>query len=134
MKFTVIPEEIADKRIIVVDDSIVRGNVAARIVYLLKDAGAREVHFRITSPPVRFGCWYGIDTYRIEDELIAKNTPDIKEIVRKINEEIQMRYGCTFILDSLGYLSLEGMESTWKEAGLTEGRCNACWTGNYPVQ
>lgn len=132
MKLAVIPEFVQGKSILVGDDSIVRGTVSARIVYLLKDAGAREVHLRSSSPPVRHGCWYGIDTFRIEKELIAKDTPDLPTIIQKINQEIMLHYGCNYTLDSLGYISLEGMESVWRREGITEGLCNACWTGNYP--
>lgn len=132
MKLTVIPEFLEGKNIVVVDDSVVRGNVISRIVYLLKDAGAREVHFRVSSPPVIHGCWYGIDTYRIEDELIARQSKDINEIIRRINQQVLLQYGCSYTLDSLSYISLEGMEKTWKQEGIREGLCNACWTGNYP--
>lgn len=130
-KLVAISEFVVDKVVVVVDDSIVRGNVSPRVAHMLKKAGAREVHMRVSSPPIRFGCWYGIDTYRIEKELIAKDLPDVELIRLKINDVIQQRYGERFILDSLDYLSLEGMKSTWRGK---EGLCDACWTGNYPVK
>ena len=117
-----------------VDDSIIRANVVIRIVYILKKSGATEIHFRSASPPTRYGCWYGIDTNRIEDELIAKKTESIAEIKRLIDERIVLEYGCNYSLDSLDYISLEGMEQVWRNAGITEGLCNACWTGKYPVK
>lgn len=129
-KFSTIPKFAAGKKIIIVDDSLVRGTVAPHIVYLLKEIGAQEVHIRISCPPQRYGCWYGIDTYRIEKELIARGTTEEDEIRRKINQIIVNEYMRTHILDSLHYLSLQGMESVW---GGEQGLCNACWTGNYPV-
>lgn len=138
-KLVVIPELVRKKTVVVVDDSNVRGNVATRVVYLLKEAGAAEVHLRVSSPPVRFGCWYGIDTYRIEDELIARNSPPteannfspFESIRQAIGRSILKRYGKNYLPDSLHYLSLEGMKSTWKGK---EGLCDACWTGKYPVE
>lgn len=130
-KLSVIPEFLSEKIIVVVDDSIVRGNVTPRVVYLLKNAGAKEVHMRISSPPTRFGCTYGIDTFRIENELIARGIDAVEDIRKKINALIRERYKTPHELDSLGYLSLEGMKSTWKGK---EGLCDACWTGNYPVK
>ena len=128
-KLQVVPECVRGKRIIVVDDSIVRGNVAPRVVHLLKQAGAEEVHFRVASPPIRHGCRYGIDTYRIEHELIARRFPTVPDIIQEINRETSERYGA-YTLDSLEYLSLEGMKQVWRGK---EQLCTACWTGNYPV-
>ena len=129
-KLKVIPEFVKGKRIVVVDDSLVRGTVAARLVYILKESGAQEVHIRVASPPTRHGCLYGIDTFRIEDELIARGVDRVEEIRQKINALIFERYGKPYILDSLCYISLAGMQSVWKGK---LGLCDACWTGNYPV-
>lgn len=129
-KLVAIPEFLEGKRIIVVDDSLVRGTVAARLVYILKEGGAREVHMRIASPPTTHGCLYGIDTFRIENELIARGVDMVEGIRQKINALIIERYGKAYILDSLCYISLAGMQSVWKGK---LGLCDACWTGNYPV-
>jgi amidophosphoribosyltransferase len=118
MKLNPLPEAIGGKRLVVVDDSIVRGNTSAKIVQLLREAGAKEVHFRITSPPVRWPCFYGIDTDS-QQQLIAAN-----QEVEKVREYIGA--------DSLAYLSLEGLvEAT----GLAkEDFCAACFDGDYPIR
>jgi amidophosphoribosyltransferase len=116
LKFNPLPENLAGKRVVLVDDSIVRGNTSGPLVRLLRDAGATEVHMRVTCPPIRHPCFMGVDmaTY---DELIAH---------RMTVPEIQKYLGC----DSLGYLSLEGM---MRAIGREEGYCNACFTGVYPI-
>lgn len=116
LKFNPVVENLRDRRVIVVDDSIVRGTTTPRIVQLLRDAGAREVHVRITSPPIKHPCYLGVDmaTY---DELIAANYT-VEEIGKKIGA------------DSLGYLSLDGLiESTERKR---EDMCLGCLTGTYP--
>jgi amidophosphoribosyltransferase len=101
----------------VVDDSIVRGTTMRQIVALLEEAGAREIHLRISSPPVAWPCFYGIDM-ATRDELIAANSTV---------EEIRQTVGAT----SLAYLSLEGLE---RAIGQPAGRqCRACFTGEYPI-
>lgn len=108
---------IAGKRIVVVDDSIVRGNTQRAIVTMLREAGAAEVHVRISSPPVAWPCFYGID-FATRAELIAGSL----EV-----EEIRASIGA----DSLGYISLAGLtEATTLPAG---NLCRACFTGEYPV-
>lgn len=108
------------KRIVLVDDSIVRGSTSKKIVKLLKDAGAKEVHMRISSPPFKFPCYYGIDTPS-RGELIASS--------HNI-EEIRNFLGC----ESLGYLSIEGMLSALKKFQKnSEDFCISCFTGKYPV-
>jgi len=109
--------EVAGKRLVVVDDSIVRGNTTRKIVQMLFDAGAAEVHVRVSSPPVISQCYYGID-FADEDELIA---------ARRSVEQVRERIGAT----SLAYLSLEGLtESTSRpESEL----CRACLTRDYPT-
>ena len=109
---------IEGKRLVVVDDSIVRGNTQRALVRMLREAGAREVHVRIASPPIKWPCFYGID-FATRAELIANGlTP----------EEIAASVGA----DTLGYISLEGMiEAT----GQAEDRlCAACFTGRYPIE
>ncbi len=104
------------KRVVVVDDSIVRGTTSKRIVKMLKSAGATEVHLRISSPPVVSPCFYGIDT-PTKKELIASSHS--KEEIRKYSTA-----------DSLEYLSIEGLKSVVGE----DGYCFACFDGNYPIE
>ena len=116
MKFNALPENLAGKRVVVIDDSIVRGTTSAPLVQLLRDAGAKEVHMRITCPPIAHPCHFGVDMGTYE-ELIAH-----KHGVEELRELI----GC----DSLHFLSLDGM---MKAIGRLEGYCNACFTGEYPI-
>jgi amidophosphoribosyltransferase len=117
LKFNPLSDNLEGRRVVLVDDSIVRGNTSGPIVKLLRDAGAKEVHMRVSSPPIRHPCFLGVDmaTY---PELIAH---------RMSIPEIRAHLG----VDSLAYLSLEGlMRSTGKrEAGF----CQGCFTGHYPV-
>ena len=115
LKLSPVRHLLEGKRIAVVDDSIVRGTTSRKIVKILRDAGAREVHLRISSPPTRWPCFYGIDTPR-RTELIA-SSHSIEEIARYITP------------DSLSYISLEGLH----RAVGGEGHCNACFSGDYPV-
>jgi amidophosphoribosyltransferase len=116
-KLSVLPETVAGRRVVVVDDSIVRGNTARKRVALLRACGATEVHVRISCPPTRFPCFYGID-FATAEELIAAG----REV-----EEIRAWIGA----DSLGYLSAEGLLEPFGAEG--ENFCRACMTGNYPV-
>ncbi|MCL0078196.1 amidophosphoribosyltransferase [Dehalococcoidia bacterium] len=117
LKFNPLPEVLSGKRVVVVDDSIVRGTTTPRIVALLRKAGAREVHLRICAPPIRYPCIFGIDM-ATRRELIAA-TRSIPEIRQWIGA------------DSLGYLSIDGLIEA---VGLPrEGFCLACFTGDYPV-
>ena len=118
LKLNPVPEVVRGKRVVVVDDSIVRGTTSRKIVKMIRDAGAREVHLRISAPPTRWPCYYGIDT-PVRSELIAASHTE-KEIARYVTA------------DSLGYLSREGMH----EAAKAEPRtfCDACFTGEYLVQ
>ncbi len=121
LKLNPVREAIQGKRVIVVDDSIVRGTTSRKIVKMLRDAGALEVHLRISSPPTRWPCFYGIDT-PTRRELIA-NSHGAAEIGRFITS------------DSLAYLSLEGLRRA-VGAGPdepTRGYCEACFTGAYAV-
>lgn len=116
LKFNVIAENVRDKRVVVLDDSIVRGNTIAPLIHLLRGAGAREVHMRITCPPIQYPCFMGVDMGTYE-ELIA-HSMEIPQILELIGA------------DSLEYLTLERMMGA---IGRTEGYCNACFTGNYPI-
>ena len=118
LKLNPLREIIEGKRIVVVDDSIVRGNTQRAIVRMLREAGAREIHVRISSPPVKWPCYYGID-FASRAELIA-NGLDVEEIRRSIGA------------DSLGYVSLEGLISSTEVP--SEQLCSACFTGEYPIR
>jgi amidophosphoribosyltransferase len=120
LKYNAMPDVLAGKRIVVVDDSIVRGTTSGPIVELLRRHGAREVHMRICSPPIRHQCFFGVDMAR-RDELIAS---------RMDTEEIRKHIGA----DTLGYLSLDGMIRA--TGGTPDEYCAACFTGEYlvPVQ
>jgi amidophosphoribosyltransferase len=117
MKFNPLPEIVSGKRVVVVDDSIVRGNTTRQIVGMLREAGASEVHLRISSPPIRHPCHYGIDMSTSEEMVAHERTV----------EEIAAELGA----DSLAYLSLEG---TYKAIGTErEAHCDACFSGSYPL-
>jgi amidophosphoribosyltransferase len=118
VKFNLLRDVLKGKRIVIVDDSIVRGTTSKIRVRNLRKAGVKEVHLRISCPPHRFPCFYGIDFHR-SSELIANKYSSL-EVIRKYLE-----------VDSLGYLSLEGMLRSLKHA--QNNYCTACWTGKYPV-
>lgn len=124
LKLSAVKEGIKDKKVVVVDDSIVRGTTSRKIVKMLRDAKAKEVHVRICSPPMKFSCYYGIDTPD-KDELIA-NSLDIDEIKKYITA------------DSLGYLSKGGIDIAVQSCSpfnsKREGYCYACFTGDYKVE
>jgi amidophosphoribosyltransferase len=117
MKLNPLKDVLVGKRILIVDDSIVRGTTSRKIVKALRDAGAIEVHMRISSPPVTHPCFYGIDTDN-QDQLIAA-TKSVAEIAEQIG------------VDSLAYLSWQGMLQATKED--PDSFCSACFTGDYPV-
>jgi amidophosphoribosyltransferase len=118
LKLNAVPGLLAGKRVVVVDDSIVRGTTSRKIVRLIRQAGAREVHMRVSSPPVDGPCHYGIDTPN-RDELIAA-----QQTVDQIRASIEA--------DSLGYLSPEGLRRAVR-ADDQLSYCDACFTGNYPI-
>ena len=118
LKLNPLREVIRGKRLVVVDDSIVRGNTQRAIVKMLREAGAAEVHVRISSPPVQWPCFYGID-FATRAELIA-NGMSIEEIRDSIGA------------DSLGYISLDGLISATRES--KENLCRACFDGVYPIE
>ncbi|MDB9457014.1 amidophosphoribosyltransferase, partial [Dolichospermum circinale CS-545/17] len=117
MKLNPLKDVLFGKRVVIIDDSIVRGTTSRKLVQALRDAGAAEVHMRISSPPVTHPCFYGIDT-DTQDQLIAA-TKSVAEIAKQLQ------------VDSLAYLSWEGMLETTRED--TNSFCSACFTGNYPV-
>jgi amidophosphoribosyltransferase len=118
LKLNPLRDIIEGKRIVVVDDSIVRGNTQRALVRMLREAGALEIHVRISSPPVKWPCYYGID-FASRAELIAAGL-EVEEIRRSIGA------------DSLGYVSMEGLIAATTIA--EENLCNACFTGKYPIQ
>jgi amidophosphoribosyltransferase len=117
LKFNPLPEVVAGKRLIVVDDSIVRGNTTRQIVQMLRDAGAAEIHLRISAPPIKHPCHYGIDMSSRE-EMIAHGR-SVAEVAAELGA------------DSLHYLSLEGV---YEAVGVSrEEHCDACFSGEYPL-
>ena len=118
IKLNVIGETVKDKRVVLIDDSIVRGTTSARIVKLLRDAGAKEVHMRISSPPFRHPCFFGTDVDS-QENLIACRLHSIAEIAQEIS------------VDSLAYLSVEAAHQL---AGQSDcSYCAGCFTGRYPI-
>jgi len=117
LKLNPVKDLIDGQRVILVDDSIVRGTTSKKIVEMVREAGAKEVHVRISCPPTTHSCYYGVDTPHRQDLIASRMT----------NEEV-----CEYIgADSLGYLSLGGM---LEAIGIDQGStCNACWSGKYPT-
>src|SRR5690606_26221701 len=134
LKLSPIADVLRGKRVIVVDDSIVRGTTSRKIVRMVREAGATEVHFRISSPPWRWPCYYGIDTPTRGELIASQSTPE--EINRYITS------------DSLEYLTMDNMvgaidklaNENRKRAQLPmlqpgeERYCHACFSGNYPIE
>jgi amidophosphoribosyltransferase len=118
VKLNTVRSIIEGKRVVLVDDSIVRGTTSQKIVAMVKAAGAREVHMRISCPPTVSPCYYGIDTPHRDQLIAAKHTV----------EEIRNYLGA----DSLSYLSLEGLRESVGVAA--PNYCNACYTREYPVE
>jgi amidophosphoribosyltransferase len=118
MKFNPLREVVEGKRLVVVDDSIVRGNTTRQIVQMLRDAGATEIHMRISAPPIRFPCHYGIDMSTTQ-EMVAHG---------RTEEEVAAELGC----DSIRYLSLEGVYEAIRSTRATH--CDACFSGEYPLE
>jgi amidophosphoribosyltransferase len=117
LKLNPLPDSIRGKRLVVVDDSIVRGTTTRQTVQVLREAGATEIHLRITCPPIAWPCFYGIDM-STRHELVASDLTV---------DEIRAFVGA----DSLGYLSLDGLVEA--SGGMREGFCRACFDGEYPV-
>jgi amidophosphoribosyltransferase len=118
LKFNAVREAVQGRRVVVVDDSIVRGTTSRSLVRMIRSAGASEIHFRVSSPPIAHPCYYGIDM------------PTYQELVAHGRSVEQIR---DFIgVDSIGYLSLEGMLEAVR--GADPGACRACFNGDYPVK
>lgn len=121
LKFNPLPDNLTGKRVVVVDDSIVRGNTVRPLIQMIRDGGATEVHVRVSSPPIKHPCFMGVDM-ATQDELIAFKH-DVDTIAQKVGA------------DSLAYLSIEGLMQAVQsvEAEGDSGYCNACFTGKYPL-
>ena len=124
VKHNVISGEVRGKRVVIVDDSIVRGTTSRRLVSILRKAGAKEVHMRICSPPVRCPCYFGIDTPHRKD--LISNGAAPKEVCASLGA------------DSLAYISVEGLLESLKSSRSGEtpslaGYCLGCFTGEYPI-
>ena len=117
VKLNVLKEAIEGKRVVMIDDSIVRGTTCARIVSLLKNAGAKEVHVRISSPPFLHPCYFGTDIPSEEQLIASGNT--VEQVCRIIGA------------DSLGYLEVDRLSEMICGR---KGFCDACFTGNYPIE
>lgn len=120
MKLSPVRGIVEGKRVVMIDDSIVRGTTSRHIVRLLKEAGAKEVHVRIASPAIQDPCYYGIDMSTKEELIAANHSPEeIRELIEA---------------DSIAYLSVEGMkQAIVQERSIHQGICHACMTGEYPV-
>ncbi|MFO0727358.1 MAG: amidophosphoribosyltransferase [Myxococcota bacterium] len=120
LKLSAVRSVLEGKRVVVVDDSLVRGTTSRKIVKMIREAGAKEVHLRISAPPTKFPCFYGIDT------------PTKKELIASEQSLAEIQQFVT--ADSLGYLSLEGLHAAVQDqAGEQRRFCNACFTGGYSV-
>ncbi|MDR3737687.1 MAG: phosphoribosyltransferase family protein, partial [Terracidiphilus sp.] len=120
LKLNPVREILAGKSVILVDDSLVRGTTSQKIVRMVRNAGAREVHLRISCPPTVSPCFYGVDT-PTKRELIAAN---------QSVEEIRQFIDC----DTLAYLSLEKLSMAVRDTGAEKHFCYACYTGKYPTE
>ncbi len=118
LKLNALRDVLRGKRVVVVDDSVVRGTTSRKIVKMIRDAGASEVHLRISSPPTSWPCYYGIDTPTRQELIASSHT--VEEITTHVTA------------DSLGYLSLEGVYQAIGEA--RSGYCDACFSGEYLIQ
>ena len=116
VKFNPVGKIVTGKRLVIVDDSIIRGTTTKARVKSLREAGAKEIHMRVSCPPTKFSCFYGID-FPTRKELIANNL-SLEETRKFLN------------VDSLGYLSLDGLLSA---VGKPDNYCTACWSGTYPI-
>ena len=117
MKLNPLRENLEGKRVVVVDDSVVRGTTQKQIVKLLRESGVKEVHLRLTSPPIRWSCFYGIDTGK-RSELLAASL-EVEDIRKYLD------------VDSLSFITLDRLVASTGASGA--GFCDACFTGNYPV-
>ena len=118
LKLNALREAVRDKRVILVDDSVVRGTTCARLIKLVRDAGAEEVHLRVSAPPFRYPCFFGVDIPD-QESLLAHN---------RTVEEMRQIVGA----DTLGFLSVEALRNIARDCKL--GFCDACFTGKYPME
>jgi amidophosphoribosyltransferase len=150
LKLNPIKDLINGRRVVLVDDSIVRGTTSKKLVEMVREAGAKEVHLRISCPPTTHSCYYGVDTPRTDDLIASRfstppvgasteELPLVRESFGAVLERptpaggvVDVEAICRFIgADSLGYLSLDGMLAS---IGLDPATsCTACWTGKYPT-
>ena len=122
LKFNALAENLAGKRVVMIDDSLVRGTTAGPLVKLVRDAGATEVHLRITCPPITHACHFGVDMGHDGDLMAARLTR-------------RRRCASAIGADSLAFLSLDGMmRAVGNDDGAEDGYCNACFTGRYPLE
>jgi amidophosphoribosyltransferase len=117
LKLSIIKEVVNGKRLVVVDDSVVRGTTTRAKIKQLRQAGAKEIHLRVSCPPIRFPCFYGVD-FPTKEELLANN-----KNMSQIREYLEV--------DSVGYISLEGMLSCVSKPA--DNYCTACWSGSYRI-
>ncbi|MBI3394618.1 MAG: amidophosphoribosyltransferase, partial [Spirochaetia bacterium] len=119
IKYNVIRSAVEGKRIVLVDDSIMRGTTSRKIIKMFRRAGAKEIHLRISAPPTKFPCYYGIDIPTRQELIAATHTVD--EIVKYLK------------VDSLGYMSLDAARGAMSVGVKEHGWCDACFSGNYPT-
>ncbi|MDR2392674.1 MAG: amidophosphoribosyltransferase [Treponema sp.] len=119
VKHNVIQREVQGKRVVIIDDSIVRGTTSRRLVAILRNAGAKEVHIRVCSPPVRFPCYFGIDT------------PHRKDLISNMNSVTEL--GKSLGADSLAFISVAGLLEALSVQKEQRGYCLGCFTGEYPI-
>ena len=123
-KYSIIPGSVVGKKIILIDDSIIRGETCQRVIKLLRDAGASEVHLRVSEMPIKFPCFYGVDFPSFEELIAGDLTGSKKEIESQIAEKIGA--------ESMGFVSFEGLKKSL--GGNGNQFCFACLTGNYPTR
>ena len=120
-KFNTVKGVLKNRKVIIVDDSIVRGTTSKRLVKLIRETGAKEVHFRVASPPIKFPCFYGMDFPSKEELIASRHNGNIEEIRKELD------------VDSLSYLSIENLLLA-APTDKNRSYCTACFTGNYPTQ
>ena len=120
VKLNAMKSDVCGKRVVIIDDSIVRGTTCRRLIQILRRAGAKEVHFRVSSPPVKFPCYFGIDTPCRAD--LISSSHNVDEVCKEIGA------------DSLAFISIDGMFEALKECcPESYGYCKGCFTGEYPI-
>jgi amidophosphoribosyltransferase len=120
MKFNTVKGVVEGRKVVIIDDSIVRGTTSRLLINLIREANPRELHVRISSPPIMSPCPYGMDFPSSKELIASQNDGDVEKIRKEVDA------------DSLGYLSVEKMLSTVSHEG-KRGYCTGCFTGQYPV-